>query len=211
MLRDAISNGHQDDKTHDNRQGDCKSRYQECWDRVRRQRFEREERQRQERAREHQHQQRSDNSSLDDLAALFAKGDHAILDWSAKAADYSQFRVEDHHTDADAVQIVWSALDQMKQERDAAIALISLLTSERKTLRSHLANLQKCPDAAIQRLFAKVGLHEDCPDFVLRAARMVYRKALHPDGQPERHRADAQRWFVEAEGVFEEIKRLRSR
>ncbi len=53
---------------------DGTSPYQERWDRVRRQRYEREERQRQEQAREHQQQQRSDNSSIDDIAALFAKG-----------------------------------------------------------------------------------------------------------------------------------------
>jgi hypothetical protein len=189
---------------------DGTSPYQERWDRVRRQRYEREERQRQEQAREHQQQQRSDTSSIDDIAALFAKGDQAITGWSAKAADYSKFRVEEHHTDADAVQVVLAALDQMKQERDNAIALISFLVSERKILRPHIANLNR-PDTPAHRLYAKVGLHEGCPDFVLRVAQTAYRKALHPDGQPEQHRADAQRRFIEVEGVFEEIKRLRGR
>jgi hypothetical protein len=184
--------------------------HQERWGEVRQQRKQREEQQRQEQARMNQQQRSESSVGVDSIEALFAKGDQAILGWSAKSADYSQFRVEDHHTDADAVQIVLSALNQMRQERDNAIALISFLTAERKTLRSHITNLHR-PDPAPQRLYAKVGLHEACPDFVLRAARTAYRKALHPDGQPERHRADAQRRFIEAEGVFEEIKRLRGR
>lgn len=185
------------------------SPYQERWNRVRRQRYEREERQRQERAWEHQ-QQRSDNSRVDDIAALFAKGDQAILDWSAKTADYTGFRAEDWHTDADAVQIVLAALNCMREERDRAISLIQLLVSERKALRLTIANLQR-PDTLTQRLYAKVGLHEGCPGFVLQTTRTAYRKALHPDGQPERHRAEAERRFKEAEAVFEEIMRLRSR
>ena len=34
MLRDATSNDHQGDKIHQGHQDDCKSRYQERWDRV---------------------------------------------------------------------------------------------------------------------------------------------------------------------------------
>ncbi|GEO16050.1 hypothetical protein MAE02_37460 [Microvirga aerophila] len=98
----------------------------------------------------------------------------------------------------------------MKQERDNAIALISFLVSERKILRSHIANLNR-PDTPAQRLYARVGLHEGCPDFIVGAARTAYRKALHPDRKPERHRVEAERRFKEAEGAFEEIKRLRSR
>jgi hypothetical protein len=189
---------------------DRASPYQERWDEVRRQRNQRERQQRQERARIDPQQHGESSVGAQSMEALFVKGDQAIRDWLSKSADYSQFRVEDHHTDADAVQIVLSALNQMQQERDNAIALISFLTAERKTLRSHITNLHR-PDPTPQRLYAKVGLHEACPDFVLQAARTAYRKALHPDGQPERHRADAQRRFIEAEGVFEEIRRLRGR
>lgn len=209
MPRDAASNGHQEGRPYQGQQDSPASPYQERWDQVRHQRYQREKQQREERAGEHQ-QKRCDTHSADDIRALFARGDQAILGWSAKTVDYSQFRVEDHHTDADAVQIVLSALNQMKQERDNAIALVSFLTAERNTLRSHIATFHH-PDTPARRLYAKVGLHEGCPDFVLRAARTAYRKALHPDGQPERHRADAQRRFIEAEGVFEEIKRLRGR
>lgn len=187
---------------------DRTSPYQERWEKVRRQRNQRERQQRQERARMDQQQRSESSIGAGSVEALFTKGDQAILEWSAKSADYSQFRVEDHHTDADAAQILLSALNQMKQERDNAIALISFLTAERKTLRSRIASLHR-PNTPAHRLYAKVGLHEGCPDFVLQAARTAYRKALHPDRQSERHRADAQRRFIEAERVFEEIQRLR--
>lgn len=188
---------------------DHTSPYQERWDRVRRQRNQRERQQRQEQTRKDQ-QQRSDPSvGAESIEALFTKGDRAILDWSAKTMDYSKFRVEDHHTDADAVQIVVSALNCMRQERDNAVALISFLTSERNTLRSHISNLRR-PDTPTHRLYAKVGLREGCPDFVLRAARTAYRRALHPDGHPEQNRMEAERRFKEAEAVFEEIERLRA-
>jgi hypothetical protein len=189
---------------------DSSSPYQERWDRVRHQRYQREKQQRYEQEQKRQENCSTEGVGAESIEALFKKGDQAILDWSSKTADYSRFRVEDHHTDADAVQIVLSALNQMKEERDKAIALISLLTGERNALRSHMASLHRSNTPAHQ-VYAKVGLHEGCPDFVLQAARTAYRKALHPDGQPERHRAVAQRRFIEAEAVFEEIRRLRGR
>jgi hypothetical protein len=146
--------------------------YLERWDRVRRQRFERERQQRQETGKDQQ--QRSESSvGAGNIEALFAKGDQAILGWSATAADYSRFRGEDHHTDADAVQIVLAALNCMKEERDRAISLIHLLVSERKALRSHIATFHR-PVTPAHRLYARVGLREDCPEFVLQAARIAY-------------------------------------
>jgi hypothetical protein len=156
-------------------------------------------------------QQRSESSvGAESIEALFQKGDQAILDWSSKTADYSGFRVEDHHTDADAIQVVLTALNCMRNERDRAISLIQLLVPERNVHGSHIVSLRRL-DTPAYRLYAKVGLHEGCPDFVLQAARTAYRKALHPDGQPERHRADATRRFTETEEVLERLKRLRGR
>jgi hypothetical protein len=183
--------------------------YQERWGRVHRQRHQRERQNREERERRYQERRSREGVGTESLEALFAKGDQVILEWSAKTSDYNGFRVEDHHTDADAVQIVLAALNQMKQERDNAIALISFLGSERKTLRSHIANLPRL-ETPTHRLYEKVGLHERCPDFVLRAARTAYRRALHPDGHPEQNRMEAERRFKQAEEVFEQIERLRT-
>lgn len=185
------------------------SSYQERWDAVLRQRKHRGRQQRQEQTRRNHDQFSKPGAGTDGIDGLFARGDQAIRDWSAKAADYSHFRVHEHHTDADAVQVLLSALNQMKQERDNAIALISLLTSERTRLRTHIGN-QNPPETPTQRLYRKVGLHEGCPDFLLQAAQAAYRKTLHPDRQPELYREEAERRFMQAEEVFAEIKRLRS-
>jgi hypothetical protein len=53
--------------------------------------------------------------------------------------------------------------------------------------------------------FREVGLDQSCPDFVIKAARTAYRKALHPDAQPERHRSEAERRFMETEAIFAEL------
>lgn len=58
-------------------------------------------------------------------------------------------------------------------------------------------------------VFRRVGLDENAPDFVVQAVHKAYRKALHPDGKPNRHRVEADRRFREMEQVFSEVRRLR--
>jgi septal ring factor EnvC (AmiA/AmiB activator) len=58
-------------------------------------------------------------------------------------------------------------------------------------------------------LFRRVGLDEKCPDFVLKAVRTAYRRALHPDTQPEARKAEATRRFQDSEAAFDEIYGLR--
>jgi hypothetical protein len=59
-------------------------------------------------------------------------------------------------------------------------------------------------------LYRRVGLDEACPDFVFKAARTAYRRALHPDTRPDHEKSEAERRFKEAESVFDAIARLRS-
>jgi hypothetical protein len=59
-------------------------------------------------------------------------------------------------------------------------------------------------------LYRRVGLDEACPDFVLKAVRTAYRRALHPDTRPDHEKAEAERRFKEAEAIFDEIARLRA-
>jgi hypothetical protein len=58
-------------------------------------------------------------------------------------------------------------------------------------------------------IFRRVGLDEKCPDFVLKAVRTAYRRALHPDTQPDARKAEATRRFQDSEAAFDEIYRLR--
>jgi hypothetical protein len=57
--------------------------------------------------------------------------------------------------------------------------------------------------------FRKVGLHEDCPDFVLKAVRKIYRKELHPDPKPSHLKSKAEKGFKDAEAVFDRLYALR--
>jgi chromosome segregation ATPase len=57
--------------------------------------------------------------------------------------------------------------------------------------------------------FRKVGLHEDCPDFVLKAVRKTYRKELHPDPKPIHLKSEAEKRFKDAEAVFHRLYALR--
>jgi hypothetical protein len=57
--------------------------------------------------------------------------------------------------------------------------------------------------------FRKVGLHEDCPDFVLKAVRKLYRKELHPDLKPDHLKFKAEKGFKDAEAVFDRLYALR--
>ena len=57
---------------------------------------------------------------------FFEKGDKALNGWTSKAADssYDDFLIQDHHSADDVVQILFAALNRMKEERDAAISII---------------------------------------------------------------------------------------
>jgi hypothetical protein len=142
-----------------------------------------------------------------DIDSLFAKGDAAVRAWAMSPADYSGFRVEDHHTAEDTVAILLDALMTAKDERDRVISIMTLLVEERSRVRSWIT--QRAPQKQANPLYRRVGLDEDCPDFVLKAVRTAYRKNLHPDGHPPHQRADAERRFKDAEGVFDEVWRLR--
>ena len=58
-------------------------------------------------------------------------------------------------------------------------------------------------------LFRRVGLDEDCPNFVLQAVRRSYRKQLHPDTKATQHKGAAEMEFKEAEEVFDALYKLR--
>jgi hypothetical protein len=139
-----------------------------------------------------------------DLDQLFAPGNQAVLDWTNSAAKYDDLRVEDHHTDAETIRVLFTALYRLKEERDRATSLIKLLVNERTTITEWIA-AQSRASTQSSRLYRKVGLNEGCPDFVLLAARKAYRVALHSDRQPPHRRAEAEKRFKEAESIFEQL------
>jgi hypothetical protein len=178
---------------------------------VLRQRQHRERHQREEEAQARQQRRNSSDERDRKGENLFAEGDRVINEWTSKAAhsSYDDFLIQSHHTADDVVQMLFGALNQMKEERDAAISTIEILATERAKLKGYMA-AQNGPSDQWGLLYRKVGLAEDCPDFVLKAARLAFRKEFHPDVQAADRRVDAERRFKETEAVFEEIKHLRS-
>ncbi len=78
--------------------------------------------------------------------------------------------------------------------------------------REKINKLENEFPAAVNRTsgeFRTVGLHEDCPDFVLKAVRKIYRKELHPDLKPSHLKSKAEKGFKDAEAVFDRLYALR--
>jgi len=186
--------------------------YQARREEVLRQRREREKRQREEEARARQWSSTRSGACEESIAALFEEGDKALADWTvlADASSYDDLLVEKHHSADDVIQILLAALNRMRAERDQALSLISTLVRERTHARASIA-AQSHSSYQTRLLYRKVGLDEGCPEFVLKAGRLAFRRHWHPDGHPERDRAEAERRFKDTESVFEEITRLRGR
>lgn len=86
-------------------------------------------------------------------------------------------------------------------ELRVAQARLSSLTAELADARAAWSSDQDDYDS----LFRKVGLHPQCPAFVIAAARRAYRLNLHPDRHPDNLKQHAHARFVAAEQIFEEI------
>jgi hypothetical protein len=187
-----------------------RSSFQARREEVLRQRRHRERHQRQQDAQTEQQKHTDPRPPEENVAEVFQEGDRAIAAWTlaANKSSYDEFLVEDHHTAGDVVGILFDALNRMKEERDQAISLISTLVKEWTRIRAHMATKSRSPEKP-NSPYRNVGLDENCPDFLLKAARMAYRKQFHPDVHPERDRAEAENSFKKVEAVFAEIMLLR--
>jgi hypothetical protein len=198
------------DSGRDQEEAPSNASYQARREEVFRQRREREKRQRQEEAWASQQRHSESNESNREGGNLFAEGDRAINEWTSKTAhsSYDEFLIQPHHAANDVVEILFTALNRMRDERDTAILTIQTLAEERTRLRTHIA-AQSGSSEQPNSLYRRVGLDEGCQSFVIKAVQSAWRKKLHPDRYPEHQRREAERQFKEAEAIFEEIKRLR--
>ncbi len=81
-----------------------------------------------------------------------------------------------------------------------------------RAAEAELARRESAQPNRCESLYAKVGLHSSCPEFVLKAVRRAYRKEYHPDALSDRPRAEqlaAQEKFKNFEVIFDRIERLR--
>jgi hypothetical protein len=97
--------------------------------------------------------------------------------------------------------------------RSGATATGAGLEREVEALRARLAEaeaeLQQLRAAGPKPVYRTLGLDEDAPDFLIRAARTAWRKACHPDVSATADKADAQRRFIAAEAAFDTVYDLR--
>jgi hypothetical protein len=88
-----------------------------------------------------------------------------------------------------------------------AEAEVEELRAEVDRLRSNVVVSEPDPKVA---LYNRVGLSPGAPVWLVAAARKAYRVRLHPDGHPAHRKREAERRFVLAERVFDEIGASRS-
>jgi hypothetical protein len=105
--------------------------------------------------------------------------------------------------DAESAAALKEAQEQLRHAEERIEALRRTLAS---VGRSHASQTHRS-DA--QSPYRRVGLAEDCPDFVLKAVQKAYRANLHPDLKPAAQKSEAEKRFKQAEAAFEEIRRLR--
>jgi hypothetical protein len=101
-----------------------------------------------------------------------------------------------------------------REARAAADAAEAAVRQARMTIMGLRRDQARAAEAGAQDghptdpLHHAVGLHPRSPDWLVVAARKAYRSRLHPDRHP-RNRQQAERQFVRAEQVFEQIYALR--
>jgi uncharacterized membrane protein len=86
------------------------------------------------------------------------------------------------------------------------------LQEELRSLRLELDELRRRDGDEVTALFSKVGLHPNCPDFLVRTAQRSWRKEFHPDAlsdRPARERKEAEERFKEIDNVFDQIDKVR--
>lgn len=96
---------------------------------------------------------------------------------------------------------------EFDRARERALTLEGELAAARHRIRSLERQLGGVSSG--RGLYARVGLEERCPDFVLAAARTAFRKRFHPDRHADAAKAQAEARFKEAEAVFDQILRVR--
>ena len=87
--------------------------------------------------------------------------------------------------------------------RDARIAYLE------RELAAARASASRAADTTGDPVYRRVGLSPSAPDWLVQAARTAYRRRLHPDVHPPKHRQKAHDRFIRAEEAFTRIERLR--
>ncbi|WP_128754934.1 hypothetical protein [Methylobacterium sp. GXF4] len=87
-------------------------------------------------------------------------------------------------------------------EREARITALEVDLAQARLASTTLSETEE------DRLYRRVGLHPQAPEFLVHAARRIYRIQLHPD-RHRHHAPQAHQRYLRAEATFEDIARLR--
>lgn len=105
-----------------------------------------------------------------------------------------------------------SELQRLRHDLSRSEQLLRETQGELTRLRAELAQSRSGTADPNAQLYAKVGLHPNCPDFLVISAQRVWRKEYHPDAlsdRPESERRKAEEVFKHIDGVFARIQLLR--
>ena len=69
---------------------------------------------------------------------------------------------------------------------------------------------RRATDTIGDPVYRRVGLSPSAPDWLVQAARIAYRRRLHPDVHPPQHRQQAHDRYIRAQEAFERIERYES-
>jgi hypothetical protein len=99
--------------------------------------------------------------------------------------------------------LTWAQELERKQWQARVLELAGRLRESEAEAGARAGNGHNGADSSLYR---QVGLHPECPDYVLTAARRAYRKAHHPDGRVGDEATEAQRRFQEVDSIFDQLE-----
>jgi chromosome segregation ATPase len=160
-----------------------------------------------------------ENSELrEEIAVANAKALEAVVNMgkAAAALEDAQVRISSLESELSNRKRRIRVLERI--EMKASVYEKALASTKKKNhelenalqeAREKIKKLESEAENPSSQEFRTVGLHEDCPDFVLKAVRKIYRKELHPDPKPTHLKPEAEKRFKHAEAVFHRLYALR--
>jgi hypothetical protein len=101
-------------------------------------------------------------------------------------------------------------VQELQRDLDTAHRTIAMLQAQKEKVERDLrAARTTARKGRTDALYARVGLDRDAPDWLVTASRRAHRSYWHPDRHPSPGKAEAEREFKDAEGVFSQIYRQR--
>ena len=103
---------------------------------------------------------------------------------------------------------------QLEADREGHAVVLAERDTRIMSLETDLVAARLSARRTVERdgdpVYRRVGLSPSAPDWLVQAARMAYRRRLHPDLHPPHHRQQAHDRYIRAEESFERIGRLRA-